>query len=314
MKQILTFATVLCLLYSCYPTISTIAKTTYTDSFPGKFKEYLEEGEQEIETTSYTMTSRKANGKYIMRKFLPDSKKMVLYAELSDPEFRTLDGVRKEWHVDGGLQNEVIYVNGQKHGSSKKYANDTVVVVEDETYVEGKLHGTSKLYSSSGFLYYTSEYKNGELDGLSISYDTAMQVERKKHYEKGKLIKTEVLIPDAPGYGIVDKMPTLAEFAHIENDSIRLATSNKALLTYIYKNIKYPGYDRTHSLEGTVFLSYVIDEFGKLQQLRALRSPSSSMAEEAKRVVRLLPDWTPGYSGKKAIRVQYNLPIKFKLQ
>jgi protein TonB len=45
-----------------------------------------------------------------------------------------------------------------------------------------------------------------------------------------------------------------------------------------------------------------------------LRGIGGGCDEEGVRVVSSMPKWTPGKQRGKAVRVQYNLPIKFALE
>ena len=44
-----------------------------------------------------------------------------------------------------------------------------------------------------------------------------------------------------------------------------------------------------------------------------LRGIGGGCNEEALRVVRGMPNWTPGMQRGKPVRVKYNLPIRYKL-
>lgn len=314
MKQILTFATVLCLLYSCAPKSATIAKTTQSNPYIGKYDDFLEKDEVALKTDYHYMESRKANGKYVLRRFLPENKKLTFYAEYKDANFKIQDGVNKTWYPEGGIAGESVYVNGLREGISKRYDIDSAVVTAEELYLKGKQEGMSRYFNLKGELSSTSEYKEDELDGLTKVYRGTDTLLYTNLFSKGKHVKTDTLVKGLPPFEKIEKMPCLLEFANIENDSIRSLQSNQALLQAVYKNIKYPESDRVNSLEGTVFMKFTIDENGTMQSLKAIRAPSLAMINEVKRVIKQLPPWSPGFQKGKKVRVQYNLPIKFKLE
>jgi TonB family protein len=79
-------------------------------------------------------------------------------------------------------------------------------------------------------------------------------------------------------------------------------------------NIKYPEDARKNNIEGTVFLSFIIEKDGSVSGVSVLRSVNSSLDNEAKRVIALMPKWTPGIQEGKPVRVQYRLPIRFELK
>ncbi|MFT5168991.1 MAG: TonB family protein [Saprospiraceae bacterium] len=94
-------------------------------------------------------------------------------------------------------------------------------------------------------------------------------------------------------------------------------TSNKELMTFIFTNLKYPKEAKESAIEGTVVVSFVITKEGTVENPKILRSIGGGTNEEVLKVVNLmntdLDPWTPGKQGGKAVNVQFNLPVKFKL-
>lgn len=89
---------------------------------------------------------------------------------------------------------------------------------------------------------------------------------------------------------------------------------DKALLIYLAKNIRYPAICQENGIQGNVYLSFVINERGQVTNVQVIQSPDRSLADEAVRVVRTMPDWKPGKQGNKGVKVTYQLPVKFRLQ
>lgn len=87
-----------------------------------------------------------------------------------------------------------------------------------------------------------------------------------------------------------------------------------ALLKYLQNNIKYPAMARENGIEGIVYVTFVVDKDGKVKDPKLLRGKEGGLSEEAMRVVKSMPDWKPGKQNGRAVAVQYNLPINFKLQ
>jgi TonB family protein len=88
---------------------------------------------------------------------------------------------------------------------------------------------------------------------------------------------------------------------------------NKALYAFMGENIKYPQDAKEKGIQGTVYVSFVIEKDGSVSHVKILRGVSKSLDSEAMRVVKTMPNWEPGTQRGKAVRVQYNLPIKFTL-
>jgi len=94
--------------------------------------------------------------------------------------------------------------------------------------------------------------------------------------------------------------------------------ADKQMLSFIYENIKYPEVDRLNGNEGTVVVSFVVEKDGSISNPVILKDPGEQMGEEALRVVNLMNQlpkkWSPGYRKGEPVKVQFNLPVKFRLE
>lgn len=83
---------------------------------------------------------------------------------------------------------------------------------------------------------------------------------------------------------------------------------------YLGKSIKYPQMAQDAGISGTVFLTFEVDKDGKIKDVKVLRGIGGGCDEEAIRVVKAMPQWTPGKQRGKPVRVQFTLPVKFTLR
>lgn len=86
------------------------------------------------------------------------------------------------------------------------------------------------------------------------------------------------------------------------------------MMEYIGKNIKYPMMAREAGIEGRVFVNFVVEPDGSISHVKVLRPIGGGCDEEAVRVIESMPKWNPGKQRGTAVRVSFNLPVKFKLQ
>jgi periplasmic protein TonB len=86
------------------------------------------------------------------------------------------------------------------------------------------------------------------------------------------------------------------------------------MMEFIAKNIKYPPMARESGIQGRVFVNFVVEPDGKVSNVKVLRGIGGGCDEEAIRVVETMPKWTPGRQRGKAVRVSFNLPVRFTLQ
>jgi len=87
----------------------------------------------------------------------------------------------------------------------------------------------------------------------------------------------------------------------------------QALADFISQNLVYPQSALNAEIQGIVYVSFVVEKDGSVSEPKILRGIDPDCDAEAIRVVMSLPNWTPGKQRGAPIRVQYNLPIKFKL-
>lgn len=86
------------------------------------------------------------------------------------------------------------------------------------------------------------------------------------------------------------------------------------LFEYLGKNIKYPQIAKEAGISGIVYVNFVVGTDGNISDVKVLRGIGGGCDEEAIRVVKNMPQWTPGKQRGKPVKVSYNLPIRFSLK
>ena len=115
--------------------------------------------------------------------------------------------------------------------------------------------------------------------------------------------------------------PIIVEEEEVEEEQIFTIVEDQptfpggdaALMQYLTNNLRYPTMAREAGIQGTVFVTFVVERDGSITDVRVLRGVGGGLDEEAVRVVRNMPRWTPGRQRGQAVRVQFNLPIRFVL-
>ncbi len=102
-------------------------------------------------------------------------------------------------------------------------------------------------------------------------------------------------------------------FTVVENDP-EFPGGMEALYKYLRDNIKYPQLARDNNITGRVYVTFVVEKDGSIANPRVLKDIGGGCGQEAIRVVKSMPKWTPGKQRGKAVRVQFNLPVSFNLQ
>jgi TonB family protein len=102
-------------------------------------------------------------------------------------------------------------------------------------------------------------------------------------------------------FKVVEQMPTYPE-------------GQGALLEFLAKNINYPKVAKDNGVEGMVVVQYVIEKDGSISNAKVVKGIGAGCDEEALRVVNAMPNWVAGKQRGQAVAVQFNLPIRFKLE
>ena len=87
-----------------------------------------------------------------------------------------------------------------------------------------------------------------------------------------------------------------------------------ALGQYLQKNLHYPAAAQRANVSGRVFVSFVVNTDGTIQDVQVIKGLGFGTDEEARRVVSRMPNWKPGRQSGRAVRVKFNLPISFSLE
>ena len=116
-------------------------------------------------------------------------------------------------------------------------------------------------------------------------------------------------------FKVVEEMPRFPGCDNEPGDAkAKEQCAQKKMLEFIYKNIKYPAIARENGVEGTVVVTFVVEKDGSISDAKTLRDIGAQCGEEALRIVKMMPKWTPGKQRGNSVRVQFNLPVRFKLE
>ncbi len=114
--------------------------------------------------------------------------------------------------------------------------------------------------------------------------------------------------------------PAPAEEEKIKEDEIfqiveempEFPGGQEGLLKYL-SQIPYPPIARENDIEGTVYIRFVIDKNGQVTNVEVARGADKILNEAALNHVKKMPAWKPGKQRGKPVRVQYVVPIRFRL-
>lgn len=150
-------------------------------------------------------------------------------------------------------------------------------------------------------------------------------MDEKTYYPKDALVLDEHCsfgaTPDARKiHKVVEKMPLYVsgDCRDVEDYAARKSCADRAMLNFIYKHIRYPEKAKNKNVQGMVVVSFVVEPNGTMTGIKVVRDPGAGLGEAAASVVRKMQEdkaaWEPGVYEGVPVRVQFNLPVKFKLE
>ncbi len=182
------------------------------------------------------------------------------------------------FYRDSTLTSEGCYHNDKPVGEWRDFYSSGKVRVVRNYNDEGSYHGMFTVYYPNGAVRRSDRYKNGRLkEGKCFTAsgaDTAWFA-----YE---------LYPEFPG-------------------------DEKKRLDYLVNTVKYPKAAREAGIQGTVYVTFVVERDGTISNEKILRGVHPLLDEETLRVIRCMPRWKPGMLDGKPVKVQFNMPLKFTL-
>lgn len=104
--------------------------------------------------------------------------------------------------------------------------------------------------------------------------------------------------PPPPIYSFVERMPS----------------AGYSVPEYIGANLNYPKKAQKDGISGRVIVRFVVSEAGNIEDVVVTKGIGGGCDEEAARVVREMPKWSPGTQEGKPVKVYFNLPIVFNLK
>ena len=85
------------------------------------------------------------------------------------------------------------------------------------------------------------------------------------------------------------------------------------MMKYLAANIKYPASAVKAKKQGRVIVAFVIQKDGSVTNARIVKSVDPELDAEALRIVKAMPNWTPGTQDGKPVNVNYTIPVVFSL-
>jgi len=236
----------------------------------------------------------------------------------------------QDFHMNGKLQMSGYYLSKKakkKNGhfvyyypsgakkSEWKIVNNVPTGKYKSWYVDGGLKESGE-YSHNGKTKLWRYWKpNGKVDREGFYMDDMMNGEWKWFFDNG-LVSSIEFYKD-------DKMINFHHFGlegkELINDTVyqvypKYVGGKKARVIFLKNNVNYPQRMIDKGISGTVIVSFVIEKDGSISGARVSKSVHTELDNEALRVINRMPNWIPGKSHNRPVRVGFNMPVRFILR
>ena len=199
------------------------------------------------------------------------------------------------WEIDP-LQTSKGMVDGQVLSRNEKKVIQAVDRELRRGHSSGTLDRTTTVKTDNGdvTLCFAAAWQDGTRQGDAV-------------------IKLWVVEVDAAKEPVQTVMEQSDEVYQVVEETPEYPGGTEAMYKFLRDNIHYPAKAKEEGVEGRVYVAFVVEADGRLSDIKVLRGIGGGCDEEAVRVVEAMPRWKPGRHHDKAVRVQYYLPIVFKL-
>jgi len=182
--------------------------------------------------------------------------------------------------------NEILETGGMLYMQAT--FNEKECVIKDNSSI--KIHFKEITESDSMQIFTGNETENG-IDWELINDS------RKDDLDEVSIEKSEQSY-----YTIVEIMPTF------------MGGDKTAFGNYMSSRLNYPINAQEDGIQGTVYVSFVIDEFGLIRNPKILRGVHPSLDYEALRAISSTPRWIPGMQNGRPVPVLITFPVIFILE
>jgi len=141
--------------------------------------------------------------------------------------------------------------------------------------------------------------KNGEKVSIAFTFPVAFVLSEKESQSQPQIPSVDPDNPDV--YFLVEEMPMFR------------GSKGEAFRDYVSENLRYPREAMEKGISGKIFVQFVVNREGLIEDVTVVKSVDPLLDKEAIRVVANSPAWTPGKQGGKCVKVRYTFPIVFTL-
>lgn len=115
-------------------------------------------------------------------------------------------------------------------------------------------------------------------------------------------------------FAVVENKPVFPGCENFATENEKFNCFNQQIMKHIGKEFEFPELARQMGIQGKVYVNFVIEKNGKVSNVTIARGVDKLIDDEAMRVIKRLPTFTPAKQRGKPVRMQYTVPINARLQ
>ena len=120
-------------------------------------------------------------------------------------------------------------------------------------------------------------------------------------------VEEDVTVP----FSVIETIPIFPGCEQGTDEEKRICFQKK-VQEHVINNFRYPDIAFELETQGRVYVQFIIDTNGQVTNIRT-RGPDKLLEKEARRIIALLPQMTPGKQRGRAVKVPYSIPVTFKI-
>ncbi len=232
---------------------------------------------------------------------------------------------------------------GRWHYEYDWYGEPYLFII-DGNFQDGKMEGVWTCSLSNGQLLYREVYKKNKFkDGIiivsekqkplqqpfnnkfSLSYKFQLTEQfvyrnstKREHYPFLPFLPDPSKLHDAntePKRDFIKQDTTTNDnvIFYVVEQPAEFPGGNRKLMEFITKNLTYPPAAKNMGVEGKVFVKFIVDKDGSISNIEIVKGVNEDLDNEAIRLVKKFPKWSPGMQNGKAVKSQFVFPLYFRL-
>ena len=233
---------------------------------------------------------------------------MVTFFE-SNGQDTTISYMNSFWKtttVENASYIRKVFKNDQQKWAVNDYYKCGIIQMQGtfKSKKAKKKQGEFKYYFKDGTLDSEGYYINDKKDGEWTWYFKNGQVSAREIYDNGKVTDIDFWHEDGTPKG---KSAQAIEYPEYVGGI-------EEMYNFLRENLEYPQWAVINNLKGSIMVSFIIEEDGSINDVKASKPIHPTLDKAAIDVVKKMPNWVPGKYHNRYRRTAMSLPINFKLR